>query len=48
MSRASLSRQPDDVSRIFDQTARRYYGTNTILSRGRDRYWAGQSEEAQS
>ena len=32
MSRATLSKEPGDVARMFDGVARRYDVTNTVLS----------------
>jgi demethylmenaquinone methyltransferase / 2-methoxy-6-polyprenyl-1,4-benzoquinol methylase len=39
MSRASLSKRPQEVAAMFDGVAARYDRTNTILSFGRDRAW---------
>ncbi|WP_304047182.1 demethylmenaquinone methyltransferase [Jatrophihabitans endophyticus] len=38
-TRASLTKQPGEVARMFDGVARRYDLTNTVLSFGLDRYW---------
>ncbi len=46
MARATLAKQPDDVSRMFDQAAPRYDVTNTVLSGGRDRMWRARTREA--
>jgi demethylmenaquinone methyltransferase/2-methoxy-6-polyprenyl-1,4-benzoquinol methylase len=39
MSRATLEKQPHEVARMFDDVARRYDITNTVLSFGQDRHW---------
>ena len=39
MSRASLTKTPREVARMFDGVAARYDVTNTVLSLGRDRGW---------
>ncbi|GAA0445387.1 demethylmenaquinone methyltransferase [Streptomyces olivaceiscleroticus] len=39
MSRATLEKDPDDVTRMFDEAAARYDRTNSLLSAGRDRAW---------
>lgn len=39
MSRADLSKDPDDVSGMFDDVAPRYDRTNTALSAGNDILW---------
>ncbi|WP_018505178.1 demethylmenaquinone methyltransferase [Parafrankia discariae] len=39
MSRAGLDKKPDQVAAMFDQVARRYDVTNTVLSAGLDRTW---------
>lgn len=39
MTRAGLDKRPDDVATMFDQVARRYDITNTVLSFGQDRRW---------
>jgi demethylmenaquinone methyltransferase/2-methoxy-6-polyprenyl-1,4-benzoquinol methylase len=46
MSRASLHKQPHEVAAMFDQVARRYDRTNTVLSMGRDRAWRRATREA--
>lgn len=43
--RASLDKQPREVAAMFDQVARRYDVTNTVLSAGQDRRWRGQVTE---
>ncbi|MGH3562897.1 MAG: class I SAM-dependent methyltransferase, partial [Mycobacterium sp.] len=39
MTRANLDKDPRAVASMFDDVARRYDLTNTVLSLGRDRYW---------
>jgi demethylmenaquinone methyltransferase/2-methoxy-6-polyprenyl-1,4-benzoquinol methylase len=39
MTRASLEKQPAEVAAMFDQVARRYDLTNTVLSFAQDRRW---------
>lgn len=39
MARASLTKTPREVARMFDGVAARYDVTNTVLSLGRDRGW---------
>lgn len=39
MSRASLEKDPHDVATMFDDVAKRYDLTNTVLSFGLDRHW---------
>jgi demethylmenaquinone methyltransferase/2-methoxy-6-polyprenyl-1,4-benzoquinol methylase len=39
VSRASLSKTPREVARMFDDVAARYDATNSVLSLGRDRGW---------
>jgi demethylmenaquinone methyltransferase/2-methoxy-6-polyprenyl-1,4-benzoquinol methylase len=39
VSRATLDKDPREVASMFDDVARRYDLTNTVLSAGRDRYW---------
>ncbi|SHN45555.1 demethylmenaquinone methyltransferase [Cryptosporangium aurantiacum] len=39
MTRASLDKRPRDVAAMFDQVARRYDLTNTVISFGQDRRW---------
>jgi demethylmenaquinone methyltransferase/2-methoxy-6-polyprenyl-1,4-benzoquinol methylase len=39
VSRASLSKTPREVARMFDDVAARYDTTNSVLSLGRDRSW---------
>src|ERR687887_2275286 len=39
MSRATLEKQPHEVARMFDEVARRYDITNTVLSFAQDRRW---------
>jgi demethylmenaquinone methyltransferase/2-methoxy-6-polyprenyl-1,4-benzoquinol methylase len=39
VSRATLDKDPHEVASMFDDVARRYDVTNTVLSAGRDRYW---------
>ncbi|MFH8487718.1 demethylmenaquinone methyltransferase [Streptomyces longisporoflavus] len=46
MSRATLARQPDAVTRMFDQAAHRYDVTNTVLSAGQDRIWRNRTRQA--
>ncbi|WP_228974696.1 demethylmenaquinone methyltransferase [Streptomyces sp. DH12] len=46
MSRATLARQPDAVTRMFDQAAHRYDITNTVLSAGQDRIWRARTRQA--
>ena len=46
MSRASLDKDPRDVSSMFDGVARRYDVTNTVLSLGQDRYWRRVTRDA--
>lgn len=43
--RATLDKQPREVAAMFDQVARRYDVTNTVLSAGQDRRWRGQVSE---
>ncbi|MFR9753323.1 demethylmenaquinone methyltransferase [Nocardia sp. 004] len=38
-NRASLDKQPREVASMFDDVARRYDLTNTVISAGQDRYW---------
>lgn len=42
MSRASLTKRPTEVARMFDAVAARYDLTNDVLSLGQDRYWRRQ------
>ncbi|QGK71635.1 demethylmenaquinone methyltransferase [Allosaccharopolyspora coralli] len=46
MSRAGLDKDPRAVARMFDDVARRYDLTNTVLSFGQDRYWRGVTRKA--
>ncbi|NSC25283.1 demethylmenaquinone methyltransferase [Streptomyces albus subsp. chlorinus] len=46
MTRATLAKNPDDVSAMFDQAAPRYDLTNTLLSAGQDRVWRARAREA--
>ncbi|MEO9138334.1 MAG: demethylmenaquinone methyltransferase [Jatrophihabitans sp.] len=39
MTRATLTKRPDQVAEMFDGVARRYDITNTVLSFGQDRRW---------
>ncbi|MDR7302390.1 demethylmenaquinone methyltransferase [Haloactinomyces albus] len=39
MARAGLDREPREVAAMFDDVARRYDLTNTVLSFGQDRRW---------
>src|SRR6516165_6624291 len=39
MSRADLSKRPNDVAAMFDQIAERYDLLNDVLSFGQDRWW---------
>jgi demethylmenaquinone methyltransferase / 2-methoxy-6-polyprenyl-1,4-benzoquinol methylase len=38
-TRATLDKEPHEVAAMFDQVARRYDLTNTVLSFGQDRLW---------
>ncbi|MBO8185027.1 demethylmenaquinone methyltransferase [Streptomyces sp. DW4-2] len=46
MSRASLAKHPDEVTRMFDEAAGRYDRTNTLLSCGQDRLWRARTRAA--
>jgi demethylmenaquinone methyltransferase/2-methoxy-6-polyprenyl-1,4-benzoquinol methylase len=39
VNRATLDKRPDEVARMFDDVARRYDITNTVLSFAQDRRW---------
>jgi demethylmenaquinone methyltransferase/2-methoxy-6-polyprenyl-1,4-benzoquinol methylase len=39
VTRATLAKEPHDVARMFDDVARRYDLTNTVLSFAQDRRW---------
>jgi len=45
-SRASLEKDPSEVAAMFDQVARRYDITNTVLSFGQDRSWRKATRKA--
>lgn len=44
--RATLDKRPDQVASMFDQVARRYDVTNTVLSLGLDRVWRTATADA--
>ena len=46
MPRASLTKTPRDVARMFDGVAARYDLTNSVLSLGRDRGWRRATAQA--
>ena len=46
MTRAGLDKKPIDVATMFDQVARRYDVTNTVLSFGQDRRWRRETVRA--
>jgi demethylmenaquinone methyltransferase/2-methoxy-6-polyprenyl-1,4-benzoquinol methylase len=46
MSRADLDKDPREVAGMFDDVARRYDLTNSILSFGLDRYWRAATARA--
>jgi demethylmenaquinone methyltransferase/2-methoxy-6-polyprenyl-1,4-benzoquinol methylase len=45
-TRATLDKRPDEVAAMFDQVARRYDLTNTVLSFGQDRLWRRATRQA--
>ncbi len=46
MTRATLEKDPADVAAMFDEVARRYDRTNTVLSMGLDRGWRAAVRDA--
>jgi demethylmenaquinone methyltransferase/2-methoxy-6-polyprenyl-1,4-benzoquinol methylase len=46
MTRASLDKQPHDVAKMFDDVARRYDRTNSVLSLGQDRRWRRRTRQS--
>jgi demethylmenaquinone methyltransferase/2-methoxy-6-polyprenyl-1,4-benzoquinol methylase len=44
-TRATLDKQPHEVSAMFDGVARRYDRTNTVLSMGLDRRWRSRTRQ---
>ncbi|MBQ0863730.1 demethylmenaquinone methyltransferase [Streptomyces smyrnaeus] len=46
MSRATLAKHPDQVTRMFDEAADHYDRTNTLLSGGQDRLWRARARAA--
>ncbi|GAA2893623.1 demethylmenaquinone methyltransferase [Pseudonocardia halophobica] len=46
MGRAELDKDPHDVAAMFDDVARRYDLTNTVLTAGQDRRWRRLTREA--